>query len=104
MHAFGDMMENARHRVSKFGSRMTGGTAVFTRRVGNRSLHIARRIGPKRSVLGLVVLGAAIGGSIYLVRRLRARKESPVASPGEMRSEYAKRNYGQDEVRDAVTY
>jgi len=48
-------------------------TSDFAKRVGDGTVDIARRVGPKRGIIGFVVLGAAIGGSIYLIRYLRAR-------------------------------
>ena len=50
-------------------------TADFAKLVGNETAELAKRIGPKRAIIGLVVLGAVVGGSIFLVRYLRARKE-----------------------------
>lgn len=70
------------HAARRFGSstadlaRYVGAnSADIARAVGSNSATLARRVGPKRGLLGLVVLGAAIGGSIYLLRYLRARRE-----------------------------
>ena len=48
-------------------------TSDIAKRVGDGTVDIARRVGPKRGIIGFIVLGAAIGGSIYLIRYLRAR-------------------------------
>jgi hypothetical protein len=48
-------------------------TTDIAKRVGDGTVDIARRVGPKRGIIGFIVLGAAIGGSIYLIRYLRAR-------------------------------
>jgi hypothetical protein len=34
---------------------------------------MAKRIGPRRGLLGLAVLAAAVGGSVVLIRYLRSR-------------------------------
>jgi hypothetical protein len=44
------------------------------RRVGRRTQHLAEDIGPVRGLIGLAILGAAIGGTIYLVRYVRQRR------------------------------
>lgn len=49
------------------------GTADAARWVGRGTADIATRIGPKRGLLGLAVIAVAVGGSIVLVRYLRAR-------------------------------
>ena len=51
------------------------GTADVARKVGHGTADVARRVGPKRGIIGLVVLGAAIGGTFYLVRYLRSRQD-----------------------------
>jgi len=61
--------------VKDFMSSVGCTTSDLARRVGDNTVDIARRVGPKRGIIGFLVLGAAIGGSIYLVRYLRARAE-----------------------------
>ena len=51
------------------------GTADLARKVGHGTADVARRVGPKRGIIGLVVLGAAIGGTFYLLRYLRSRQD-----------------------------
>lgn len=50
-----------------------GGTVDAARWVGRGTADIATRIGPKRGLIGLAVIAVAVGGSIILVRYLRAR-------------------------------
>jgi len=50
-------------------------TAELAKRFGSGTADVAKRVGPKRAIIGVVVLGAVIGGSYLLVRYLRARKE-----------------------------
>lgn len=49
-------------------------SAVLAKRVSKDTRKIARRVGPVRGLLGIALVGAAVGGSIYLVRYLRDRK------------------------------
>jgi hypothetical protein len=49
------------------------GTADAAKWVGRGTADIATRIGPKRGLIGLAVIAVAVGGSIVLVRYLRAR-------------------------------
>ena len=49
------------------------GTADLARRVGDGTVDLAKRIGPRRAVIGLAVAAVAVGGTIVLVRYLRAR-------------------------------
>lgn len=49
------------------------GTADLAKQFGSGTADLAKRIGPKRGLIGLAVLAAAIGGTVLLVRYLRAR-------------------------------
>lgn len=78
---FAMMMKTAKHTlhaISDHGSDLAhtigSGTADLAKRVGSGTANLAKRIGPRRGVISLVVMAAAIGGSIVLVRYLRARK------------------------------
>ena len=51
------------------------GTTSLARRVGGATVDTARRIGPKRALLGLAIAGVVVGGTILLVRYLRDRDE-----------------------------
>lgn len=53
-----------------------GGTADLARSFGSGTAHLAKRIGPRRGLLGLVAVAAAIGGTVVLVRYLRARSQN----------------------------
>jgi hypothetical protein len=50
-------------------------TADLARRVGSGTASIARQVGPRRALIGLAIAAVAIGGTIVVVRLLRARRE-----------------------------
>jgi hypothetical protein len=64
------MLNTMKDAIYDFGC-ATGGAA---KRFGRRTADIAEDIGPKRGLIGLAILGAAIGGTFYLVRYVRARR------------------------------
>jgi hypothetical protein len=75
------MMKTAKHTLhaisdhgSDLASTIGSGTVDLAKRVGSGTANLAKRIGPRRGVISLVVMAAAIGGSIVLVRYLRSRK------------------------------
>jgi hypothetical protein len=75
------MMKTVKHTIYSIGDqgsdlvRTIGSDTVdLARRFGDGASTLAKRIGPKRGLIGLVVIAAAIGGSIVLVRYLRGRK------------------------------
>jgi hypothetical protein len=49
------------------------GTADLALRFGRGTADLATRIGPRRGLIGLAVIAVAVGGSVVLVRYLRAR-------------------------------
>ena len=59
------------------------GTAHLARRVGGGTADLARQIGPRRALVGLAIAAVAIGGTILVVRMLRARRERDVIDLGE---------------------
>jgi hypothetical protein len=85
------MMKSVKHTIYSLGDRGTdfakaigsdtygiarrvgGGTADLAKHLGDGTVDLAKRIGPKRGLIGLAVLAAAIGGTVVLVRYLRAR-------------------------------
>jgi hypothetical protein len=74
------MMKTVKHTIYSIGDRggdvarsVGSGTADLARRVGSGTADLAKRIGPRRGLIGLAVLAAAIGGTVVLVRYLRAR-------------------------------
>ena len=76
------MMEFAKDLASNIGCAcadaakfMGGKTADAARFVGEGTVDIAKRVGPKRGIIGLVLIGGAVVGGVYLVRYLRARAE-----------------------------
>jgi hypothetical protein len=68
MYTIGDSTSDL---AKRFGSE----TADLAKRVGSGTADLAKRVGPKRAIIGLAIAGVVIGGSILLVRYLRARKE-----------------------------
>ena len=68
-----DFMSSVGCTTSDLAKRVGDTTSDLAKRVGDGTVDIARRVGPKRGIIGFIVLGAAIGGSIYLIRYLRAR-------------------------------
>src|SRR4051812_411501 len=102
MHRFGGMMEFAKDLVSDIGcaaadlakllgsntadaarfvgrntadgARFVGrNTADAARFVGEGTVDLAKKVGPKRGIIGLVLIGGAVVGGVYLVRYLRER-------------------------------
>lgn len=85
------MMKTVKHTFTSIGdhsgelARTIGsGTVGLARRVGGGSASLARRIGPRNALIGLAVAAAAVGGSIILIRYLRARSaDAPVTDAGD---------------------
>src|SRR5262245_1945373 len=76
------MMNTVRDTFSSIGDRSSDlarsfghGTADLARRVGDGTADLARAIGPRRALIGLAVAAVAIGGTIAVMRYLRARRE-----------------------------
>jgi hypothetical protein len=65
-HTIGDRSGDI---ARSFGS----GTADLARRVSDGTVDIAKQIGPRRALIGLAIAAVAIGGSVMLIRYLRAR-------------------------------
>jgi hypothetical protein len=66
LHSIGDRSSEL---VKAFGSE----TADLAKQWGNRTTKLAKQIGPRRGLIGVVMLAATIGGTVMLVRYLRAR-------------------------------
>lgn len=84
LHAIGDRSGDI---ARAFGS----GTADVAKRFGRGTADLVDRIGPKRALIGLAVLAAAIGGSVVLVRYLRARSAEATLDADDMSSDAAGR-------------
>lgn len=74
------MMKSVKHTIHTIGDRsgdfaktLGSETVDLAKRFGNGTASLAKRVGP-RGLIGLAVLAAAIGGSVVLMRYLRARK------------------------------
>jgi hypothetical protein len=75
------MMKTVKHTLSSIGDHggelvttVGAGTAGLARRLGGGTAGLAKRIGPRHALIGIAVAAAAIGGSIVVVRYLRARR------------------------------
>jgi len=84
------MMNTVRDTFSSIGDRggyfarnVGAGTSQLARRVGSGTADIARQIGPRRALIGFAIAAVAIGGSILVMRLLRARRERDVIDLGE---------------------
>lgn len=75
IHRLGGSSGDLLHRVGGEARHVGGSAANLARNVGDSTVQLARRIGPKRGLIGLAILGAVVGGTIVLVRYLRARAE-----------------------------
>jgi hypothetical protein len=74
------IMKSVKHTIHTIGDRsgdfartVGSETVDLAKRFGSGTASLAKRIGPRRALIGLAAL-AAIGGSVMLVRYLRARK------------------------------
>lgn len=84
------MMNMVRDTFSSIGDRggdiarsVGSSTAELARRVGSGTADVARQIGPRRALIGLAIAAVAIGGSILVMRYLRARRERDELDLGE---------------------
>ena len=71
------MMKTVKHTFSSIGDRggdIASSTVDLAKRFGSGTAGLAKQIGPRRGLLGLAVLVAAVGGSVVLIRYLRSRK------------------------------
>lgn len=66
------------HRVGSGARHARISAADYARHLGVSSRDLAHRVGPKRGLLGLAILGAVVGGTIFLVRFLRSRSEDHI--------------------------
>jgi hypothetical protein len=66
---------NIGDETADLAKRVSSGTADIAKRVGSGTAGLAKDIGMKRALVGLAVIGVIVGGSVFLVRYLRARKE-----------------------------
>lgn len=68
-----DMVSNVGSATADFAKTIGGNTTSLAKRVGGGSVKLARTVGPTRGVVGLALVGVAVGGGIFLARYLRAR-------------------------------
>jgi hypothetical protein len=74
MNMVRDTFSSIGDRGGDFARNVGSGTVDLARRVGSGTADLARDIGPRRALIGLAMAAVAIGGSILLVRYLRARR------------------------------
>ena len=84
-HSFGD---RGGHVAKTIGS----STAQLARRLGDGTTGLARRVGSRRALIGLAMAAVAIGGTVLLVRYLRARRAGN--SVGVLREEASASGFG----------
>jgi len=87
-------------RSGRLRARGGGRTTAIVRNVGGSARDIAHRVGPRRGLLGVLVVGGAILGAVLLARRMRERRheaegESPEA--GERKLSARKRRRAMNE-------
>jgi len=70
-----DTFSSIGDRGGELARNVGSGGADLARRVGNGTASIARQIGPRRALFGLAIAAVAVGGSILVMRYLRARRE-----------------------------
>jgi hypothetical protein len=78
-----DTFSSIGDRGGDFARNVGAGTAHLARRVGGGTADIARQIGPRRALIGFAIAAVAIGGSILVLRYLRARREREELELGE---------------------
>jgi hypothetical protein len=79
------MLDTLKHRFVSIGDV----TSDYARRIGGETSALARRVGPKRGLIALGVIAAAIGSAI-LVRYLRLRaRRARATEPSQHRREAA---------------
>jgi hypothetical protein len=75
-----------------FARAIGSGTADFARRFGSGTADVARRVGPWRALIGLAMIGAAVGGGVLLARYVRARRAELAGDETGTANEHASRN------------
>jgi len=78
-----DTFSSIGDRSGDFARNVGASTAHLARRVGGGTADIARQIGPRRALIGFAIAAVAIGGSILVLRYLRARRERDELDLGE---------------------
>lgn len=73
LNNLGDYTGDFAHDAGKFARNLGDDTVDLARRFGDGTVTLAKRVGPKRGLIGLAVFAAAVGGSIMLIRYLKAR-------------------------------
>ena len=74
-------------------------TVDLARRFGDGTMTLAKRVGPKRGLIGLAVLAAAVGGSIMLIRYLKARNAEQAIAGDDANDETGASNFANKRTR-----
>jgi len=74
MNTVRDTFQSIGDRSGDFARSVGSGTVDLARRVGDGTVDLARQIGPRRALIGLAVAAVAIGGTVLVMRYLRARR------------------------------
>lgn len=83
------------NNTADFAKSFGSNTADFAKSFGEGTVDLAKRIGPKRTIIGVAVLGVLVGGSIWLARYLRSRKEElPVEATEDQVPSRAQKRHG----------
>ena len=63
-------------QAKKLTHNVVDGAGELAKRVGSAAQDLAESIGPKRGLIGLAVIGVAVGGSLLARRIVGARRDS----------------------------
>jgi hypothetical protein len=78
LHTFGDRSGDLARTIgaetADFAKKLGSETTDLAKQFGNQTVSLAKRIGPRRGLIGLAIFAVAVGGTVVMIRRLRARK------------------------------
>jgi hypothetical protein len=69
---------------------------------GGRAIEVVDKVGRKRVLVGLAILGAAIGGTILVMRMVRGRASAPEQEATSSQSSRGGKGKRQDKSGDAA--
>jgi len=103
MNTVRDTFYSIGDRGSDIARNLGSGTYGLARRVGSGTASLARDIGPRRALIGLAIAAVAVGGTIVMLRYLRARRANERATvdlDSEIDSSDLVRSSGMSNARD----
>ncbi|MDB4957959.1 MAG: hypothetical protein JWO36_5528 [Myxococcales bacterium] len=86
-------------QAKKLTHNVVDGAGDLAKRVGCAAQDVAESIGPKRGLIGLAVIGVAVGGSILARRYFRNRGEVGVDSEFDQTFEGSAKKGGKSKMR-----